>query len=323
MSWRSFTAVSAHRCLGSCFQGGYRLIQAESWSRVLARDIVQRGLTGQVHSAFDRACNLMCAGHLIGLVDPALGNGPYNILVPTPAGGYAASAEWQLGRSVSFQSGALLLEGKPMIGLARAAEWEPDPKRPARTGDHAVAAVKLGRALTVLGREGDFHTYVLATWEGRPYKSGPLLVALPRLRGFRDTCLAESSQAIEVARTLVGLGPGLTPAGDDFLAGLVVTLVRAERWGMASVPVVGLGHGLSKMVVEGAKGRTTPFSESILLAAAQGWLPEAPSNLVTGLLAGVPGAMANLPGTLALGHSSGADLASGIYVGLRILSNGR
>jgi hypothetical protein len=301
--------------------GGRRLIHAESWSRVVARDVVQPGLVGKVHSAFNRACNLICAGSLIGLVDPALGNGPYTIVVPTPIGGYTSSPAWQPGRTVSFQLGILLLEGHPVVDFASAVEWEPDPARPAQIGDHASAADRLGRALTVLGQEGALHTYVLAAWEGRAYQSGPLLVALPRLRGFRDACLAEPVRAVEKAMTLIGLGPGLTPSGDDFLAGLIATLVRADRWGMASEPVVRLSRMLSDLALTGVLGRTTPFSESMLKAAAQGWLPEAPSNLVTGLLGGVLGAMGYLPRTLALGHSSGADLAGGIYVGLRILAD--
>lgn len=103
------------------------MIQAESWSRVLAWDIVRPGLSGEVHSTFDRACNLLCAGHLIGLVDPSLGNGPYNITVAAPAGGYAASTSWQPGRAVCFQAGALLLEGEPAVSLAGAEVWDPDP----------------------------------------------------------------------------------------------------------------------------------------------------------------------------------------------------
>ena len=114
------------------------MIHAESWSRVLARDVVQPGLVGKVHSVFDRACNLMCAGHLIGLVDPALGNGPYTIVVATPTGGYTSSPDWQPGRTVSFQLGFLLLEGHPVVDFASAVEWEPDPARPAQIGDHAA-----------------------------------------------------------------------------------------------------------------------------------------------------------------------------------------
>jgi hypothetical protein len=98
---------------------------------------------------------------------------------------------------------------------------------------------------------------------------------------------------------LVGRGGGLTPAGDDLLAGCLAAL-RARR-----VPVA---DALGRAVRLRAQAHTTRLSAALLAAADQGAVvPEAAAAL-----RGRPGAARRL---LALGHTSGWYLAAGLTVG--------
>jgi hypothetical protein len=98
---------------------------------------------------------------------------------------------------------------------------------------------------------------------------------------------------------LVGRGGGLTPAGDDLLAGCLAAL-RARRARAAD--------GLGRAVRRRARGRTSRLSAALLAAADQGAVvPEAAA-----VLRGRPGAAGRL---LALGHTSGWYLAAGLAVG--------
>ncbi|TXK39622.1 DUF2877 domain-containing protein [Nonomuraea sp. C10] len=120
--------------------------------------------------------------------------------------------------------------------------------------------------------------------------------------------------AVTAAERLVGLGPGLTPSGDDVLAGLLVTL-RHLGAATGTGRAVDLAGWLGATVTFDARTRTTPISATLLHCAARGEAcPE-----VLAVLRGLTGrqplgpALRRLCG---LGHTSGADLAQGIAIGL-------
>ncbi|MFG1942945.1 DUF2877 domain-containing protein [Nonomuraea sp. NPDC048826] len=120
--------------------------------------------------------------------------------------------------------------------------------------------------------------------------------------------------AVTAAERLVGLGPGLTPSGDDVLAGLLVTL-RHLGTATGATRALDLAGWLGATVTFDARTRTTPISATLLHCAARGEAcPE-----VLAVLRGLAGrqplepALRRLSG---LGHTSGADLAQGIAIGL-------
>jgi hypothetical protein len=120
--------------------------------------------------------------------------------------------------------------------------------------------------------------------------------------------------AVTAAEQLVGLGPGLTPSGDDVLAGLLVTL-RHLGTATGTDRAVWLADWLAATVTYDARTRTTPISATLLHCAARG---EA-SPEVIGVLRGLAGRQALEPALRRLhrlGHTSGADLAQGMAIGL-------
>ncbi|WP_067478090.1 DUF2877 domain-containing protein [Actinomadura hibisca] len=126
--------------------------------------------------------------------------------------------------------------------------------------------------------------------------------------------------AVEAAERIVGLGPGLTPSGDDILAGLLVTL----RLFGAAVPAGGravwLADWLGAAVTADAETRTTALAATLLHCAAAG----AAGAEVGAALRAVAGQEAPGPAArrlLAAGHTSGADLAWGVVAGCRAVSS--
>lgn len=118
----------------------------------------------------------------------------------------------------------------------------------------------------------------------------------------------------DAVRTLVGLGPGLTPSGDDALSGAILTL-RAT------------GHQLPARRLAAAVRdlwhRTTSISASLLDAAGRGYATPAVTDLFRAVAAGDPAAVAtSLPAVLAVGHSSGADLVAGAAGAVLALASG-
>ncbi|GLW07669.1 hypothetical protein Misp01_27990 [Microtetraspora sp. NBRC 13810] len=122
------------------------------------------------------------------------------------------------------------------------------------------------------------------------------------------------ADTIVAAERLVGLGPGLTPSGDDVLAGLLLAL---RHLGQASDTgrAIWLAGWLSAAVTFEARSRTTPISATLLHCASRGQA----SSEVLAVLRGIAGHQALEPALLRLlqlGHTSGADLAWGLRIGL-------
>lgn len=120
--------------------------------------------------------------------------------------------------------------------------------------------------------------------------------------------------AVTAAEKLVGLGPGLTPSGDDVLAGLLVTL-RHLGTATGCQKAVDLAGWLGAAVTFDARTRTTPISATLLHCAARGEACPEVLAVLRGLAGRRPleAALRRLRG---LGHTSGADLAQGIAIGL-------
>jgi hypothetical protein len=116
-----------------------------------------------------------------------------------------------------------------------------------------------------------------------------------------------------VAR-LLGRGPGLTPTGDDVLAGALVTLTALGS---------PLAASLGAAVTAAAPDATTTVSAGLLRHAAAGecipQLEELLSAIGHGTDDPAAGALARAAGALlAVGHCSGAGLLHGVLVGVAI-----
>jgi hypothetical protein len=104
------------------------------------------------------------------------------------------------------------------------------------------------------------------------------------------------------ACAIAGLGFGLTPSGDDFLAGLLLGMYAAGA------------PSLERHRVYQAARSSNAFSESLLRCAAAGCCIEPAQSLIHALFAGTEADVARHTTRLsAVGASSGADLAAGLY----------
>ena len=112
------------------------------------------------------------------------------------------------------------------------------------------------------------------------------------------------------AKVLIGLGPGLTPSGDDFLGGLLVTLRRLRYQKAADT--------LAEWVLSHAPERTNIISYAHLENAAKGDCGEALHKTLEAISDGKTEALSH--GITALddvGHSSGWDALAGVTLALR------
>lgn len=200
-----------------------RPLIARSISLPVRVQMERQPLDARVLAVFDHACDLTLDGAVIALVTPQIGNGPLNIVVDAEPGDFAL---FQAGMPTSLGYHELQ-KGKDCelhVTLDQAVVWEPCPDWSTLRTYHGVITGRLpvlqASALRYAPNESLIKLSV-----GPSQKAG--LSYIPRVfyqatRALRAGWQGDISQLCSGATLLAGLGSGLTPAGDDFMCGVML-----------------------------------------------------------------------------------------------------
>lgn len=123
----------------------------------------------------------------------------------------------------------------------------------------------------------------------------------------------DAGRSIQAAENMIGLGPGLTPSGDDILIGFLAGL-----WSLSGQHLK--RHSFLRTFGEGilqTAQRTNEISRTYLYHAARGQFSSTLSALVETIGAG--GAVEQaVQDAMRVGHSSGMDSVTGLLAGLAV-----
>jgi Protein of unknown function (DUF2877) len=282
-------------------------VRVEAWGPHAQR-FATRHAVARVTAVFNRSLHLEANGDFLCLGDANIGRGPLNAIVPTEA--------WeQLGRAVPPVGSTVLVDrrsfGAATIDSAGAALWRPAPwPNPANRERVAQAVAQLTHLCVARAPEDGLARLALVP-AARP-NSALARVARPRidrLRAWLDACRfppAHDTTPVD----LLGLGPGLTPSGDDVLCGALVAL-HAVGWADAS-------GRLARAIDQAAPAATSPLSGAFLRAAAEGLGAEPLHETICGLLSGRSAALArHLDALDRIGHTSAWDALTGAVLVLQ------
>lgn len=114
--------------------------------------------------------------------------------------------------------------------------------------------------------------------------------------------------ATTTATRMLGRGPGLTPSGDDYLAGFLTTLALQAEPTRADFTA-----RLGDHIVTTAGTATTALSAALLQHAAHGEAPSEVSDVLDALSGHDDPLEEAIHRLLAVGHSSGYQLARGVW----------
>lgn len=238
-----------------------------------------------------------------------------------PAGGAFAVR----GRNLDFGQGM-------QLRLRGAAVWRAPAVRAEDVLPAAAVAVALGElyrricALPDSRGLGVLIPPIMATaFTGKlraPLAGGPLLErAFASVAAIVEGCLCHDPAGVaKAAASLIGLGPGLTPSGDDFVGGLAFA---AHHLGKAYPAACRWDGRPIAALVAGARARTNVVSHAILSDLAVGHGPEPLHGLLVSLLSGrqekdaIGRALVRL---VNVGHTSGWDLLAGFLTGTLLLA---
>jgi len=318
---------------------GAHLVQIER-AGILAHEICARGAAAHVVAIFERSFYLRAGEIFLCVGEPAIGNGPLTLLAGAgvrlsdldlrpdePA--VISEQEIIIGERLRLCLDACEVWGPPAwpdaappdvlsetcgalarrvdaasAGLAPVAFGAPVPTPLARTASECIAQFRCWLIEQTVG-------WAKARSSRRAHADqrmvGTLRFAHPTGESGR------SKSALAAVCDLIGLGPGLTPSGDDFLAGALAAL---DAFGAAEA-CAALAHAIMLTL----PGRTSPLSACLLRASCAGHVSERLHDAVSALLVG--DVEASTEAAESIGHTSGWDMLAGAgVVILRLLPKG-
>ena len=222
----------------------------------------------------------------------------------------------RIGQTATCVSDALSIsEARLLVRLAGATRWEPRPTTAGLSPGELASRACEARALAIA--EGACGSLLPLLWahEGIVELPEPARrAALSAIALGRGTVAGDRRAVERAAGRLAGLGPGLTPSGDDYLAGF------AAAWALTS-EALGLDSGRTRHVLEalwsGAEPGASELGRAWISHAARGEVAEPMARFFTALLGTRPDALAvSARGVLRLGATSGTDWVVGVLAGV-------
>jgi hypothetical protein len=261
--------------------------------------------SGTVHSVFTRACNIeVQRGRLLSLVARDAGAVPRGFTLATPDG-FDFAAHIEIARPAASRNGVLRIDGAPLaIDLRTARPWRSNLSSIGIDLDDKDTALAWRAAWQALSRHGGSAAF--AAIAAAPIR---ILVGATQSGQIGDARIAVSQ--------LIGLGEGLTPAGDDFLVGYLAGLWSASR---------AKSHDAVRDTIGGAiaanAARTGTISRHYLEAAIAGEVSEPLARLSAAIGSGDTRQTERAAAAaLSVGATSGAAASHGLLLAAGALSS--
>lgn len=123
-----------------------------------------------------------------------------------------------------------------------------------------------------------------------------------------------------ISKSVIGFGIGLTPSMDDFISGLMLSLIYLGSYYELNMISI---YKFNKELIKDGLNKTTKVSSEMLRHSSKGKTNEAVRNLMLSIIHEIDKEkiIKALIKTINFGETSGSDTALGIYVGCKIMTN--
>ncbi|MHC0038447.1 oxamate carbamoyltransferase subunit AllH family protein [Pseudoneobacillus sp. C159] len=270
--------------------------------------IKDSSFSGYIHSTFNRTINLQCFENdeLYTIACNQIDNGPNTLVIERERFG---DIELAVNTSVITENQKLYIGNQMVISVEKAELWESKlPKYPTNPEIFYKNISKMKEYINLHGKDGGIKKTLKPQ---SPFDTEMSKIIEERISMLHEALLnKEISDASKSAIRLIGLGPGLTPSGDDYLVGLFTIL------NISNSPLF-CYRTLADLVVHEARTLTNDISYMALKKASVGQTRESIIHLVKSIFTGKDEEfILSLNKVLTIGSTSGTDIALGIYNGL-------
>lgn len=280
--------------------------------------------SGTVHSVFHRACNIeLDSDRLLTLLPYQHGNLPCGIRLNSSAQLHFLDT-FHIGQSVACRGGMLRIEGIDVsVDLRTAHSWDMnlrklhiDVRRPRQAQAWSVALSEWNRQLC---RTGTLGIIELGGPTRQPFIPSVVSESLVRQTAQFVPALLHATKTLRLhdamnpIGSLIGLGPGLTPSGDDFLVGYLAGLWSTVGHDTSRLQfLTSLGTALCE-----AARNTTPISRTYLRSAVMSHVSQPIAELAKALQQSndMEEVRKATRAALHIGHTSGSDGVMGLLLG--------
>lgn len=306
-------------------------VKATLLSAKLIGHIVDREVKAKIHSRFKNAINIALEdGYLFNILPEIIPPNSRSLVLPL--------REWRLiqGLVPVYGTPVLIRESRMeipalavKITFSPTKLWDPTPSLsgPPITTSKIRRNLEMVSEIVAHSADPEISTKILLI---EPHK---LLEKIPHkaiCETSRDAFLRTACEAIrellvsmwnldfqgvtKASYRLIGLGPGLTPSGDDILAGVMAT---GSYFSLAYKGLRSEVKRINSCIISKVPGRTTVLSQILLSDANKGEVARPLGQLLQEILCGVEAPLiADLSHqVMALGASSGRDTLVGVVTG--------
>lgn len=264
-----------------------------------------------VLNLFDSSCNLINSEQrVISIVTQEIGNGPLNLVL--------SEIDFLTNMDISTPVGindSNIVIGNFTISIKQSTQWQPVPDWAAMQDSQDLLDNYVDIIIEILWDEAPEESFAKLSGEVNSIfipndvqeKAQAIIQKL--LDSFTRMDLDQIRKSSE---NLTGLGNSLTPAGDDFLIGVIHAL-----WAVLPVSTT---KKVSTAIVQGAASRTTALSAAWLYSAAHGEAGERWHKLFQAIIDDNEKNVLEISrDILQIGYSSGSDALGGFTAALQVL----
>ncbi|BAH45490.1 hypothetical protein BBR47_45130 [Brevibacillus brevis NBRC 100599] len=286
-------------------------IQALSGDAGFLERLTRANFSGTVHSTFERTINLKCSenGELYTIGNHQLDNAPNTLIIDVKG---FSELGLPVNTPVITEDGTLVIGSDLRIWIQQAAKWEGVlPSYPCDI--EAVEVLRRNVAFTknYVDEYGKTGGMKMSSQPASPFEKEMSRMLIQRADMLSDDLANKRIEsATQHAISLIGLGPGLTPSGDDFLVGLCSVYKMQNISSCLSCPFF-------DEIVRSSQVLTNEISAITLKKAAHGQVRESLNDLLSCMISGsLEELVPALDKIIRIGSSSGTDILLGILCGL-------
>jgi hypothetical protein len=292
-------------------------------------------MQGYVHSIFKNACNIETEHEFVTLLAPGKGMSPMSI--STDNGGAIDFIKLDISKNMRFcfnDENIFCKEKNFSIALASAKSWFPGVDSGTSNcleKEVLLNIEKMGAGLRSHGKHNGISPLISMLKEEMPELDLQAIQThspdkntefiKDSFLNFIETVLKGDCKNIDrAARKVIGFGPGLTPAMDDFICGIMISFIYFGAYYNLNLSRV---YKFNENLINKSLNKTTRVSAEMLKHSAKGCVNQAVRELLQTILNQKTEEAINsaLIKVTKIGETSGSDTALGIYTGCKIMTN--
>lgn len=289
-----------------------------------AKELLGRNITGEIHSAFERVFNIKFNDTLVGIARNDVYRSQINMITDVSTDESMTSLGVRRGVRARIGKNRIIIGSTLKVSVTGTKIWQPstsvhtpsNPKIISRNLEEVKRKMSSRNIDEGLGQLLGHIDDILEDGISGTYNLNQVAKkALPSIDKLAKGALERNPEKLkDASKGLIGLGLGLTPSGDDMLAGFMIA-----RWWITN----SFGTKLNQVKEENTsikrqmEDKTTLFSKQHLRYAAKGETNEAVENFLKAILKDqMSNINLHIDHVIGMGETSGTDTMFGLLLGL-------